>query len=203
MPSIQGAYDWAVYYCNKENVGYSQTYRNFQTVNGITYFDCSSFTFFALWLGGGFDIGSLGWPTDLAGYQNRVDGRHNAWTVNSMDRNLPKLGFTLYNAPDVTWKPGDILSKISAHTEICYASPRRTMGAHGTKDRNGNPLPLQAQVSINSGNSSISYYNNCWRYDPDNPPVPPEPPTPIPPHESEPMPLWMMLKPYWKYFNHF
>lgn len=42
MPSIQQAYNWAVETCANENVGYSQEYRNQQTVKGITYYDCSS-----------------------------------------------------------------------------------------------------------------------------------------------------------------
>lgn len=36
MPAIQAAYNWAIETCAKDNVGYSQTYRNQQTVNGIT-----------------------------------------------------------------------------------------------------------------------------------------------------------------------
>ena len=34
--NIQVSYQWAIDTCNKKNVGYSQTYRNQQTVNGIT-----------------------------------------------------------------------------------------------------------------------------------------------------------------------
>ena len=36
MPSITDAWKWAADTCNAPNVGYSQAYRNQQTVNGIT-----------------------------------------------------------------------------------------------------------------------------------------------------------------------
>lgn len=51
-PNIQAAYNWAVETCAKPNVGYSQQFRNEVTVNGITYYDCSSFVWFALKAGG-------------------------------------------------------------------------------------------------------------------------------------------------------
>lgn len=47
MPDINAAYTWAVNCCNLPNVGYSNIYRNQQTVNGITYYDCSSFINYA------------------------------------------------------------------------------------------------------------------------------------------------------------
>ena len=58
MPSIQSAYNWSIETCAKENVGYSQTYRNQRTVNGITYYDCSSFIWYAL-IAGGWDLVSV------------------------------------------------------------------------------------------------------------------------------------------------
>ena len=51
MPDIQKAYNWAIGTCNAPNVGYSQAYRNQRTVNGITYYDCSSFIWYALMAG--------------------------------------------------------------------------------------------------------------------------------------------------------
>ena len=39
MPNINQAYSWAVNTCNAPNVGYSQAYRNQQTIGGITYYD--------------------------------------------------------------------------------------------------------------------------------------------------------------------
>ena len=56
MASIQTAYEWAIEKCNAPNIGYSQANRMEKTVNGITYYDCSSFIWFAL-KAGGFDVG--------------------------------------------------------------------------------------------------------------------------------------------------
>ena len=39
MPDINKSYSWAINTCNAPNVGYSQSYRNQQTVGGITYYD--------------------------------------------------------------------------------------------------------------------------------------------------------------------
>ena len=41
MPDLNTAYSWAINTCDAPNVGYSQTYRNQQQVNGVTYYDCS------------------------------------------------------------------------------------------------------------------------------------------------------------------
>ena len=57
MPDINKAYTWAIQTCNAPNIGYSQTYRNQQTVGGVTYYDCSSFINYAL-LAGGFETPS-------------------------------------------------------------------------------------------------------------------------------------------------
>ena len=54
MPDINRSYSWAINTCNADNVGYSQSYRNQKTVNGITYYDCSSFIWYAL-KAGNFD----------------------------------------------------------------------------------------------------------------------------------------------------
>ena len=51
MPDINAAYTWAVNCCNLPNVGYNNDYRNQRTVNGITYYDCSSFINYALLFG--------------------------------------------------------------------------------------------------------------------------------------------------------
>lgn len=84
MPAnIQIAYNWAVETCAKPNVGYSQQFRNQVTVNGITYYDCSSFVWYAL-IAGGFDmVGEWGtWP----------------FTTGTMGSVLKKMGFTKYPA---------------------------------------------------------------------------------------------------------
>ena len=50
MPNINQAYSWAVNTCNAPNVGYSQAYRNQQTIGGITYYDCSSFIWYSFFV---------------------------------------------------------------------------------------------------------------------------------------------------------
>lgn len=134
MANIQLSYNWAIETCVKPNVGYSQQYRNQRTVNGITYYDCSSFVWYAL-IAGGFPVEELWgtWP----------------FTTGTMAHVLTQLGFTLHNPTDV-WVPGDILIRTS-HTEMAFDTTR-TMGAHTST------VPLDEQVSINANDSR----NNGW-----------------------------------------
>lgn len=140
MPSIQTAYNWAIEVCSAPNVGYSQQYRNQRTVNGITYYDCSSFIWYAL-IAGGFpvveDWGT--WP----------------FTTSTMADVLKRLGFTRHSADDV-WLPGDILIR-TGHTEMAFDGTR-TMGAHT------NRVPLDEQVSINA-NSGRGTWTQLWRWE--------------------------------------
>lgn len=136
MASIQKSYNWTIEQCAADNVGYSQTYRNQQTVNGITYYDCSSLMWYAL-VNGDFDI--------ISKYGNVP------FTTRNMQTILKGLGFKEYNA-SVTWKAGDILWK-SGHTEMAFDSTR-SMGAHTST------VPLADQVSINANDSR----NNGWKY---------------------------------------
>ena len=145
MPNIQKAYNWAVQTCNAPDVGYSQTYRYQQTVNGITYYDCSSFISYAL-LAGDFPVPyvfTTGVECDI----------------------LLSIGFTEvpisgeWKAGDVVWRPG--------HTEMVYQGGTGsgiTMGAH-TDD-----YALADQVSIN--NFPTSNFSRIFRYgggaDPDS-----------------------------------
>lgn len=141
MGNIQQAWNWAITTCNKANVGYSQAYRNQRTVNGITYYDCSSFIWYAL-LAGGYDcVGASGtaWP----------------FTTYTMPQVLTALGFTQYDPTAISWKPGDILLN-SGHTEMCY-NGYVTMGAHNSS------YPLDRQVSINNYNTTPSTYTSLWR----------------------------------------
>lgn len=148
MPSINGAYTWAVNCCNLPNVGYSQAYRNQQTVNGITYYDCSSFINYALLAGG--------WSTP--GYAPNS----NAFTTYDMEGVLQQLGFT--RVTDSIIKPGDI-GVSDTHTEMCYKGGTGKavfMGAHG---RNG--IALVNQVSIGSSSGDPNYertFPRIWRY---------------------------------------
>lgn len=148
MPSINGAYTWAVNCCNLPKVGYSQAYRNQQTVSGITYYDCSSFINYSLLAGG--------WSTP--GYAPNS----NAFTTYDMEGVLQQLGFT--RVTDSIIKPGDI-GVSDTHTEMCYKGGTGKavfMGAHG---RNG--IALVNQVSIGSSSGDPNYertFPRIWRY---------------------------------------
>lgn len=150
MPSIQDAWQWAVNTCNASNVGYSQAYRNQQTVNGITYYDCSSFINYAL-LAGGFSTPS--YAPD-----------HNAFTTYSEPTVLSNLGF--HRVTDGTLKAGDIgVSNNSRqqHTEMIYAvnnsgTAAQWMGAHSPN------YALDRQVSIGTY-WSANWFDTLWRYE--------------------------------------
>ena len=140
MPSISAAWQWAVNTCNDPNVGYSQAHREQETINGITYYDCSSFIWYAL-VAGGFPL--TGTP----------------FTTVSMVNELLNIGFTevplsgVWVAGDIVWKPG--------HCEMVYSGTTGsgiTMGAHSDS------LPLADQVSINSSPSSASAYTMLLRF---------------------------------------
>ena len=142
MPSIQQAYNWAVETCANENVGYSQEYRNQQTVKGITYYDCSSFIWYSL-LAGGFDVKSANGGSSYP-----------FWT-GTQSACLRLLGFKKHS-PSEPWLPGDILLR-TGHTEMAFDSTR-TMGAHTAK------APLPEQVSINA-NDSRDNWLELWRWE--------------------------------------
>ena len=143
MANINTSWSWAVDTCNQPNVGYSQTYREQQTVNGITYYDCSSFV----------------WYTLVAGAFPVIDtyGSQHPFTTTDMIPVLQAMGFTEVPVAN-EWKAGDILWR-AGHTEMVYQG-RRTMGAH-TDD-----APLEQQVSINAHESSPSNWSRCFRYGP-------------------------------------
>lgn len=143
MASIQTAYNWAIEKCNAPNIGYSQANRMEKTVNGITYYDCSSFIWFAL-LAGGFDCVSAN------------GGSAWAFTTGTMAKALKLLGFVKHETTQ-PWLPGDILIK-TGHTEMAFDSSH-TMGAHTAK------VDLDNQVSINSNPSSASEWLELWRWE--------------------------------------
>ena len=159
MSNLQGAYTWAVNMCNRSMTAYDQSYRNMQVrpSDQRTCFDCSSFTFFALWLGGQFDVGSLGYSTTLSDYTS-IPNTANAWTVSSFEAVAAQLGFTMYNVGSVAPQAGDIVTKISTHCEFVYSdSPLTLMGARNSS------LPYDDQVSIHQV-SDLSWYDHIWRY---------------------------------------
>jgi len=144
MPSIDNAYIWAVNTCNAPRVGYSQAYRNQQTVNGITYYDCSSFIWYAL-IAGGFAL--TGDP----------------FTTGSMRAILIGLGFVSLPIQSTIWMPGDIVWR-PGHTEMVYqgvgVGDGYTMGAHSAR------LPLADQVSVSSqlDSAKLSHFTELYRY---------------------------------------
>lgn len=175
MPNLQGMYDWAVDWCNRANVAYDQSYRTMQVrpSDSCTCFDCSSFTFFALWLGGGWDLSPYGYSTSLSDYTS-IPRTANAWAVTGMVRCLPGLGWNAYNIGSITPQAGDIVVKTAQHCEIVYSdSPLTLMGARNSS------LPLDDQVSIHQV-SSLSWYDQIWRYGAGpTPPVPGDMPVSI------------------------
>lgn len=146
MPDLDSAYTWAINTCNASNVGYSQKYRNQKTVNGITYYDCSSFINYALVAGG--------WSTPAYAPSN------NAFTTSTMRAALLALGFTEYDtSASFNWLAGDIAWK-SGHTEMCHTAGAQGaaifMGAHTSG------VALADQVSIST--SPDSSFTKCYRY---------------------------------------
>lgn len=155
MPDINAAYRWAIQKCNDPNVGYSMTYRDQRTVGGITYYDCSSFIWYAL-LAGGFDCvqaqGGETWP----------------FTTVNMGRVLQTLGFV--SVPlNGQILPGDIGyfdygGGADGHTEMCYQGGVGSavfMGAHGSGPPLGpGNIPLPDQVAINS----YQTHGNRWQF---------------------------------------
>lgn len=148
MPDINKAYSWAIDTCNKPRVAYSQAYRNQQTINGITYYDCSSFINYAL-LAGGFETPNYA-------------SKHNAFTTATMASELIRLGFTEVDAKG-TYLAGDI-GLSSGHTEMCYKGGNGKgvfMGAHTSKALQEN------EVSIGSSSGNASYersFSRLFRY---------------------------------------
>lgn len=154
MPNINSSWRWAVNACQRRDVGYSQAYRNQQTVNGITYYDCSSFINYAL-LAGGFSTPSYA-PS------------RNAFTTGIMANVLLSIGFVEMdqNASDFVYRQGDIgvthhtYGDYHQHTEMCYAARGNTcewMGAHSDW------YALPEQVSITQGYVSHGF-DHVYRY---------------------------------------
>ena len=144
MTDINRAYSWAIQTCNALNVGYSQTYRNAQTVKGITYYDCSSFINYAL-LAGGFETPSYA-------------PNNNAFTTYTEASELIRLGFTEVDSSG-EYLAGDI-GLSSGHTEMCYQGGNGKgifMGAHTDN------AALANQVSIGSSSGNATYQRSFQR----------------------------------------
>ena len=146
MADLNQAYTWAINTCNAPNVGYSSDsyLREGITQDGITYYDCSSFIYFAL-KNAGFPVPST------------------CWYTGSMMSGLTAAGWHQENIQG-EWLPGDIIlrrSGDSGHTEMVYTGGTGqgiTMGAHQAG------VPLDREVSINTYLSYASNYQTLWRY---------------------------------------
>ena len=169
--NISDFVQWCIATCNDPNVGYSQQYREEQTVSGITYYDCSSFVWYGL-AHTGFDI-------EATGHSNY------AFNTLAMPTDLPKMGFVQIDKNSAL-QPGDI-GVNSGHTEVVYqggTGQATFMGAHSDR------LPLADQVSIDNYTTPVTRYESIWRFMSGPGPVPPSP-TPV---ETKKMPIWMYLK---------
>lgn len=142
MSNILQAYMFIKSKCDDPNVGYSQKYRKGQTVDGKTYYDCSSLIAAGLTAGGFYNV--------------------NPWfTTRTMGKSLEALGFTKLpissgmQAFDILWVEG--------HTEMCYSvNPLQAMGARNSS------LPFKAQVSVHSTKASNWTYIYRWTNTPVN-----------------------------------
>ena len=192
---LQAAYNWIEAQCNNVNVRYSQSYRNMQTVDGLTYFDCSSLMFFGLWLGGGFDIALYGFSTTLTDYTNPTPGHYaNAWVVQTMEPILVSAGWqdVRTDLPS-DWLPGDILIKYAGggyswHTEMVYSGEPNLMQMGA---RNSHITPATDQVAIHT--LYTGYYDRILR-DPTQPTPTPGPGPGPHPGPSYRMPIWLIKR---------
>lgn len=168
--NIQGFVNWCIEKCNEPNIGYSQQYREEQTVGGITYYDCSSFVWYGL-KHNDFDIDATGHPTY-------------AFDTLAMPTDLPKMGFIQVDR-NGELLPGDI-GVNQTHTEVVYeggTGQAKFMGAHSAN------YPLDQQVSINNYITQGTFYDSIWRFTGSPTPEPPPVPT-----QDKKMPVWMYLK---------
>ena len=137
-------YTWCIQTCNAPDVGYSLDYRCQQTVNGITYYDCSSFVFYALIAGGFTDLPSYPFVTyDMLSYLI-AGGWHEVSATGTI---LPG---------DIGWN--------WEHVEVAYARGENGvaifMGAHD------DAYPLADQVSIGvAGDPTVPRnFSRVFRY---------------------------------------
>lgn len=143
MPSLQTAFTWAENKCEEPNVGYSQEYREGQVVDGIQYYDCSSFIYAAL-AAGGFDF-APGYQWFWTGNQTQAM-KSVGWTEYVFQDGVIsdfalRNGDVLIRGAGRSDVPGDV-STDEGHTEMVWdAAKGYTMGAHSSS------LPLDDQVS--------------------------------------------------------
>lgn len=168
---LRGFINWCIEKCNAQNVGYSTQYREEQTVNGITYYDCSSFIWYGL-AHNGFDINATGHPSY-------------AFNTTAMPEDLVLMGWVEVDR-NGELKQGDI-GVSSTHAEVVYQGGNGEaifMGAHSAS------YPLDEQVSISDFVSQGTRFEHIYRFNGGSPGPGPGP-TPI---GHRKLPLWMMLR---------
>ena len=143
--SVSGFVEWCYEKCQDPNVQYSQTYREEQTVGGITYYDCSSFIWYGL-LHNDFDVEATGhasYPFDTT----------------AMPADLASMGWREIDRSGEL-KPGDI-GWTTSHAEVCYSGGSGQgvfMGAHSDQ------LPAADQVSVNNFASAGTDFEKIFRF---------------------------------------
>lgn len=151
MLSINAAYQWAVEKCVADYVRYSMQWdlRDGVYRNGLQYFDCSSFIFWAL-NAGGFPV------VEIFG--------NNAFNTDSMGAVLLQMGFVEISRTGLIM-PGDIgvhhRGSAGGHTEMCHTGGNgvaRWMGAHSSN------LPAAQQVSIDDGTLPGTFWDEIYRF---------------------------------------
>ena len=154
--NIDLAYKWAIDTCNAPNVGYSQSYRNEKTVNGITYYDCSSFIWYAL-LAGDFPILDAYQKTMGFAYSGNaiVTAYERAWLAN--------MGFEKVDIRG-EWKQVSINTNISTYakwTEL-YHWPDGGGAVVETDWIKGNYALTLAQMRQNANNVKAYLEPRGW-----------------------------------------
>lgn len=143
MPSLQTAFTWAENKCEEPNVGYSQAYREGQVVDGIQYYDCSSFIYAAL-VAGGFDFipeYQWFWTGNQTQAMKSVGWTEYVFQDGVISDFALRNGDVLIRGAGRSDVPGDV-STDEGHTEMVWdAAKGYTMGAHSSS------LPLDDQVS--------------------------------------------------------
>lgn len=143
MPSLQTAFTWAENKCEEPNVRYSQEYREGQVVDGIQYYDCSSFIYAAL-VAGGFEFipeYQWFWTGNQTQAMKSVGWTEYVFQDGVISDFALRNGDVLIRGAGRSDVPGDV-STDDGHTEMVWNAARGyTMGAHSSS------LPLDDQVS--------------------------------------------------------
>lgn len=156
MPSLQKAFTWAENKCEEPNVGYSQAHRRGEVVDGIQYYDCSSFIYAAL-VAGDFVFApqyQWFWTGNQTQAMKSVGWTEHVFQDGDISNFTLRNGDVLIRGAGRSDVPGDV-STDEGHTEMVWdAANGYTMGAHSSL------LPLDDQVSKHR----IDQRGNKWYF---------------------------------------